>query len=422
MKRALAGEAVDAILILASLTLLFFLTPFGIEGDGAVRFEVVSRFLSSGGLSRSPYSLIGPLASAPLWWLGNLHGAAQWWCARFNFFLFVLGLFAWYWALTPELDRRSVLRFLLVLTVASMFPHHNGRYYGEAFTAILVGVGLSVVVVKGRTWGWVLASIGTANTPASLVGLAVVAMWWTLRRREVRHLLPVAIAVALIMAEAWIRRGSPLGTGYEDSRGARTVLPYSGRPGFSYPFILGLLSILFSFGKGIFLFAPGLLVSRLTAARTARNLVSAWLLFLVGLVLVYSKWWGWNGGDFWGPRFLLFASIPAAYGLATWCLGPRRSNAVEAVGLTGLAWSVWIGASGLVFGFEGPEICTANHYALELLCWYTPEYSALFRPFIWPRALAPGEYVLLACFSVVGLYMIRTRVMLLIRSARPATP
>ena len=60
-----------------------------------------------------------------------------------------------------------------------------------------------------------------------------------------------------ILLEAWIRRGSPFATGYENERGLRTLLPYSGLPGFTYPFVLGVLSSLFSFGKGLLFFAPG---------------------------------------------------------------------------------------------------------------------------------------------------------------------
>ena len=46
-------------------------------------------------------------------------------------------------------------------------------------------------------------------------------------------------------------------------------MPYSGRQGFSYPFFLGLISILFSFGKGLIWFSPGLLLPVRRALKTA---------------------------------------------------------------------------------------------------------------------------------------------------------
>lgn len=413
----------DSILLLVSLGALYLFTDFGIEGDGAVRFQALSQLLSSGTLSRSGYSLIGPLASAPLWWLGIVHGTSEWWCARFNFLLFVLGLTGLYFTLTPEIDRRTVLRFLLILTVASMFPHHNSRYYGEVFTALMVAVGLALVTVKKTGWGWAVAVIGAANTPASLSGLAIVALERTWRRRQWRQLVPIVSAAALVMAEAWLRRGGPFATGYAGNVGFQTVLPYSGRPGFSYPLVFGLVSVFLSFGKGVLFFAPGLLLLRRrnpASDRAGHDLVRAWLLFLGGLVLVYSKWWGWNGGVFWGPRFFLFASIPASYALAErFTARPQGSVGRELAAVACLLWSVWVGVNGLVYGFDTPAICTANNYALEFLCWYTPEYSPLFRPLVVPRPLDVHTYAFLAYFVFIGLYVAVPR-LLELRAGRRA--
>ncbi len=407
MKR---NASADLALLSGAIVLLFLLTPFGIEGDGAGRYDALSRLLSMGYFSGNPYSLIGPIFSTPLWIVGHLHGSEEWWVARFNLIVFVVGLCVMYWALVGEFDRRTSVRFLLVLTVASMFPHHDSRYYGEVFTAVLAATGLAVVVVRQRAWGWVLVVIGCANTPPALAGFALVSLWLMYEQRDLRKLIPLACGILLALGEAWIRRGSPFWTGYAGNRGYETVLTYSGRPGFSYPFVLGVLSIALSFGKGLLFFAPGLVMAALPASRTGRPLIMAWLLFLVGLVVVYSRWWSWYGGDFWGPRFFLFASIPAALALTSWLVGPRRSFAIELVGVVTLMWSTWVGVNGLVFGFETPEVCTANHYALEFLCWYTPEYSALFRPFIVPRSLGRDESILLGLFAVVGVYLVACRV------------
>jgi hypothetical protein len=401
---------IELFVLAASLLILYFVTPFSIEGDGRERFRVLSGFLADGELSRSPYSLVGPLASSPLWWLGRTAAGREWWCARFNVMVFVAGLFGLYRALRPELDAGRVMQFLIVLTVGSMFPHHNGRYYGEAFTSVLVAVGLAIVVMKRSFWGWVLAILGVANTPANLAGLAAVALWLGVRRRNVFYLIAIVAAAALIAGEAWIRRGSPFFSGYEGSRGVATVLPFSGRPGFSYPLVFGVISILFSFGKGIMWFAPGLLLWRVPAESSDdRELAQAWLVFLIGLVLVYARWWGWNGGDFWGPRFFLFASIPSAYFIARWLKSPRQSAVVEILGVACLLWAVWVGVNGILYGFGTPAICTADHYALEFLCWYTPEFSPLFRPLATPRGLGPAERLLLwFCFGV-GFYLIAIR-------------
>lgn len=47
-----------------------------------------------------------------------------------------------------------------------------------------------------------------------------------------------------------------------------------------------------------------------------------------------------------------------------------------------LALSFWAGINGSVFDQSNLDICTANNYALESLCWYAPEFSVLWRPFV----------------------------------------
>ena len=402
----------EPFLLLLFLLSIYILSPFGIDGDGAARYDALSRFLSEGNLSRSPYSLIGPLASAPLWLLGSALGSPEWWAARFNFLLFVLCLAGFYRALTPEIDRRTTVRFLLLLTVASMFPHHLGRYYGEVFTALFVTLGIAVVVVKGAYWGWLLAVLGGANTPATVPALGLVALGWSWRTRDVRHLVPVIMAGVLVMGESWLRRGGPFETGYAGNSGARTVLPFSGQPGFSYPLLFGVISILFSFGKGLFLFAPGLLLvpGRETSRPAAsRPMVVLWCTFLAGLVIVYAKWWSWYGGVFWGPRFFLVASVPAAFALAAWSVSSPRGIGREIAGIVCLGWSLWVGVNGLVYRQYGLGVCTEDHYALEFLCWYVPEFSVLFRPFVEARPLDAMQGGVVVYFALVALYVVMQR-------------
>src|SRR5260370_34944477 len=110
-------------------------------------------------------------------------------------------------------------------------------------------------------------------------------------------------------------------TGYSGDHGAKNIIPYSGLPVFSYPFFFGLLSILFSFGDGLLFFIPGLLLPiRKTLAQWPQHqkinlyqVYTLWICFVLGLILVYSRWWDWRGAGFWGPRSFLFASIPALF-------------------------------------------------------------------------------------------------------------
>ncbi len=410
----------DVILLCVGCVAVYSVSPFAIEGDGIARFEALSRLLADGSFSRTPYSLIGPLASAPLWLLGTATSAPEWWTARFNFVFFVLCLGGLYRALTPEIDRRTTVRFLLLLTLASMFPHHLGRYYSEVFTALAITLGLALVAVKGVYWGWLLAVLGAANSPATLPGLGLVALGWSWRTRDVRHLVPVVVAAAVVLGESWLRRGDPFLTGYEGIRGAQTAMPFSAMPGFSYPFVFGVVSILFSFGKGLLLFAPGLLlVPNQTAdpsQASRRHLLVLWSALLLGLVIVYAKWWSWYGGEFWGPRFFLVASIPAALALASWSVSKPRTIGLELAGLACLGWSLWVGLNGLVYRQYGLGVCSADHYALEFLCWYVPEFSVLFRPFVEAKTLSSPQLAVALYFGFVGLYLIGQRLQAVVGS------
>ena len=401
------AKIVEMTLIAAGLLVLFFCLSFDVTGDGYIRFRALRRLVNAERVVSMSYSMMGPMFALVLWPLGKVYQSAEWWIARFNFFVFAGGLFLFYRLLRDHLDRRTVRMFLLILIMGSMFPNHLKDFYGEVFTAMLVGVGILATQLGHPRWGWGSVVVGAANQPASLVGLGAIGFSETTTRKRFRFLL-VPVAGALIYsAESWIRRGSPWASGYEGNAGAQTILTYSGEPGFSYPLFFGVLSLLFSFGKGLVFFAPGLW---LTFGREVRSLAEKlarsyrlWLWFLAGLLLVYAKWWSWYGGWTWGPRFLLFASIPAALALAVSLAHRTVSFGKNLALLVVLALSFWVGVSGAVYGLGGLEDCRAADY--EFLCWYVPEFSVLWRPFVVGPQLDGRQTVLVAYALVVFGYL-----------------
>jgi hypothetical protein len=391
-------------LIVIGFPILLFCVPHELFLDGETRFNFLDNLLTRGALSPARYSLVGPLVASPLWALGHVLVSPSWWCARFNtlcFLCFVLALGA---LIRRRAGAELARKLVLVLIAASMFPNHTRGFFGEVFTVSAVGLGLALTTLEGRGAGWVLTMLGVANAPASLVGLAAVSTRETVARKRLRYLAPVLGAAGLIALEAWLRRGSPWRTGYEGDRGPHTLMPYSGRPGFSYPFALGLLSIVSSPGKGLIFFAPGLALSATSALRRdARGLFAcqgAWLAFLVGLVLVYSKWWAWYGGWFWGPRFFLFASLPASLALAYHLERPPESLAGKVGVLVALALSGWVAASGAVFDLRGLEWGAEHNYASECLIWHIPEFSVLWHPLIEPPSLSVTDGIALEYFAL----------------------
>jgi hypothetical protein len=195
---------------------------------------------------------------------------------------------------------------------------------------------------------------------------------------------------------------------YASTSGPATVLTYAGRPGFSYPLFFGLLSVLFSFGKGLVFYAPGLLLPVRARLRviSARLLDSydLWIAFLVGIILVYAKWWAWFGGWAWGPRFFLVAAIPATCALA---IALQRIGAypvsVRFGVLAVLTLSTWVAIDGAVFDLAALDTCRDE--AFESLCWYVPEFSPLWRPFVQFTTPSPANLVVAAYCVAVYVWM-----------------
>ncbi len=405
----------ETALIVLGLLGILFLLPHDHGGDGWVRFTGLWQLLTLGQIPSIKYSMVGPLFSIPFYYLGQIYQTPWWWCSRYNVFVFAAGLLAIYWLLKDRVARGLLRKFFLLLVVASMFSNHLQFYYGEVFTAIFVAVGCVAIVVGPGLAGWCTIILGVVNTPATLLGLILLDAKHILEHRRVRYALAAIVTVALILLESWIRRGSLFETGYTDDHGWRTIMPYSGRPGFSYPFFFGLISLLFSFGKGIFFFAPGLLLPIRKTLRRVQEatpvdllaIYTLWMGFLVGLLLVYSCWWAWDGGWFWGPRFLLIASIPASFALAVRLQWRDPALWVNIMTVLALCLSVWVGINGAVYSDLSPQylsVCSGN---LETpLCYYTPEFSVLWYPFVVHQPLNHGQLLYLLYSLLVGAYLL----------------
>jgi hypothetical protein len=393
--------------LLANLILL----PRTLTSDSTLRFDELSQLLTTHTLSAARFSLVGPLFATPLWYLGQVSETPAWWCLRFNLALLALGMLVFYGLLRNRWDRSLLRRFLILLVFASMLTQQLTNFDAEIFTALFVMIGATLVVRRHGKIGWPMIVIGAINVPASLVGLGLLTLTRIGSTRYLRYLSMPLVAAVLVGAEDWIRRGNPFDSGYHGMNGNvgfRTVMPFSGLPGFSYPIFFGVLSILLSFGKGLVFYMPGLFLpvrkrlrSMGKAGQEAYATYTLWLAFLVGLVLVYSHWWAWYGGWYWGPRFFLVGSMIACFALALIVHRPSESLVANGVYLAALVLSFWVGIDGALFGQRTlAPVCTAHNFALEALCHYTPEFSALWRPFVVDEPLTARQFVYLA-FSVI---------------------
>ncbi|MBN6109999.1 hypothetical protein [Xanthomonas bonasiae] len=376
---------VEWCLIVSGLLVAVATLSPSVGGDGAVRFETVARMLNSGG-GFSKFSLIQPLLSLPLAWLALAFEARPVvYVAYFNFLIFSVLSVPCYLELARRYSPGVGRKWLLLMLGASMFPHHWQNYYGEVLSALCLFAG-ALWVERRPLPAALLLAIGCINTPALLLPMIALAVTWFVMRKKVAPSIAVVLALVVIVAEMWFK-GILDGQGYfsDSEHGFQTVLPYSGLPGFSYPVSLGVLSIVLSFGKGLVFYIPALML--LASRRVRSHLLlekGATAIVLVALlspILLYAKWWAWYGGSFWGPRFFLFLCPPACLIMAV-CLQQRWPPARLAFLAVIVSLSGWVAVNGFTFGQAQMDACWAENYAREYLCWYVPEFSALWRPFV----------------------------------------
>ncbi|MFI5272641.1 MAG: hypothetical protein ACHQ4H_06370 [Ktedonobacterales bacterium] len=389
----------ETALIVVGLLLQWALIPRGLSGDGGHRYEELTQLLLHGDLSGGKYSLVGPLFSTPLYLLGEIYRSPQWWLANYNILFFTLGLLAIYLLLKDQVDRGLLRQFLLLLVAGAFFTPNLSNFYGEVFTVMCVGVGVLAVAFR-RSWlGWIPIVLGVANTPATIVGLGFVVLKQVWAHRRLRYVLVLVATAALVLGENLVRRGNPLNSGYES--------------GFTYPILFGVLSILFSFGKGLVFFAPGLLLPirrRLLATQRPadRKLYAAyslWIAYVAGMVLVYAHWWAWFGGWYWGPRFFLIATLPASLAIAVRLRDRRASLVANLATLAALVLSIYGAAASATFGLQGLALCTHGYNYLIPLCNYTPQYSTLWRVFAVPLPVGKKDLLFFAYGLVALLYL-----------------
>ncbi|GLV55480.1 hypothetical protein KDH_23240 [Dictyobacter sp. S3.2.2.5] len=415
-KYGLLFAILETCFILIGMISIPLLIPHTLHGDATLRYQYITDFLHHGIVQslHNKYSLIGPLVSLPLLYIGEALGQPVAWILSYNYILFAVSLLATYLLCKDRMDRGLLRKFLLLMITCSMFAAHLSSYYGEVFTAVCVGFGAMAIMIRFTSAaGWIAIVLGVANTPATLVGLGLLMAKRMLDSKRLRYVLVILAAGALIVGESWIRRGSIFSSGYDNDAGFHTFMPYAGLSGFSYPFFFGLFSILFSFGKGLIFFTPGLLLPvgktlkdwRDKYAMNMYQVYSLWICFTIGLIIVYARWWSWYGGLYWGPRFFLFASIPASFALAVRLHNKETHLAINILTALVLGLSSWVGVCAVLFqSYAYIPTCMQNNYALEAACHYIPEFSVLWRPFVVHPHLQLDQKLYLAYSLLIFLY------------------
>ena len=380
-------ERIELSLLLLGIYLLAVTLNPSITSDGLIRFTAVEAIISGESIPIFKLSLVQAVLSLPLAYAAKLLGLPlSFLVSYFNFSAFLILGTSILISLKRIYSLRVALLTFLVLLSASVLPHHLQLYFGEAFSALAICAGV-LLTPKSYLRAAFLIGLGIANTPA-LLPPAVVGSLLLIKKRPA-FLYGIAMATFLILLENYFKYDSLSQSPYllSAEKGMQTFLPYSGNPGFSYPIFFGILSVILSFGKGIIFYIPNLLAlcnSSLLKKMRLQNIYGVALACTItAVILVYAKWWAWYGGDFWGPRFFLILTIPAAIAVATLIGSMRNASISKALLLLAMMTiATWVGIDGVIFGQFHMELCWTNNYQYEMFCWYTPEFSALWRPFV----------------------------------------
>jgi len=96
----------------------------------------------------------------------------------------------------------------------------------------------------------------------------------------------------------------------------------------------------------------------------------------------------------------------ACFVLAVIVRRPSDLLVANVIYLAVLLLSFWVGIDGALFGQNSlTQVCTANNFALEAFCHYTPEFSALWRPFVVYEPLSLSQVIYLTLSLLACLYV-----------------
>ncbi len=304
---------------------------------------------------RSKYPVATPVVAAPLAWPFERWAAARGIedrDARFRLLTVVFERVASALLVAPSVA-------LVLLAAAEIAP------LGWAVAASLVyAFGTSTWTYSQALWQHALAELGIAGAALCLLrspsphrfALAGTAMALALAARPTTVIIAVILALYLWRerrAALWwfappYALGALLLAAYNARTLARATGGYAGG-GIGFPAVEGLLGLLVSPNRGLFVYCPLALLALVALARPTQPRVARWFaLALPAYALLFATSRIWWGGFSWGPRFftdvmplITLAALPVAGALWTAHRGARLLL------IAGAAWGIAVQAIGV---------------------------------------------------------------------------
>lgn len=257
------------------------------------------------------YNLGQPLSALPFYWIGRITGGAESPITRLFVNMLPALAMAGAGALLYEWARqiwgtREALWLAGLFAFATPAPVYARLFFAEALIAFCLLLGFRLLT-SGRSSGIALGglAIGWAvlTREGAVAALPATGLYLLLRARTWRERFSflgwwgagLGIPLSILLWHNTYRFGSPFLHGYRGES-------------FTSPALEGVLGLLLSPGRGLLFYAPPVLLALpggIRFWRRDRAMASAVAALLVGYLTLYGRWWAWDGGWSWGPRFLV---------------------------------------------------------------------------------------------------------------------
>jgi hypothetical protein len=221
-------------------------------------------------------------------------------------------------------EERTGVMVLVLLFGTPLFAYGLLNFSHALTAAALFGAWALLFIHRNDYAAGALIGLATISEyPCAIAGVVLVACAWRRAPRIIAGGLPFALGLALYNKLLF---GSvfALSSGHERDAQFR-ALAHEGLFGIGLPDPATLLRLLFDPARGLFVFAPILLIAIVAIPRARRVLSAEGFLALVlvplALIVFYSGYPNWHGGWSVGPRYLVpaipFLLFPLAFGVSS---------------------------------------------------------------------------------------------------------
>lgn len=216
-----------------------------------------------------------------------------------------------------------------VIGLATAWWPYTKLDFSEPLVTTVLFAGFVLMRFGRPTLGMLVGATAIAIRTDAILLISLLGLWSFFGRPSFKAVAKMGLAIlptlVLVAAGNYIRYGSIFDHGYAGET-------------FSTPIALGLIGILLSAGKSVFLFAPPLILGFLgwkSFSKRPDRLRDALFFLAVFVVelLEYSRWWDWSSDDAWGVRFMIPGVVLMCIPAVEFCGKRRLFLAVGTVGL-----------------------------------------------------------------------------------------